>query len=298
MRSLYILSIVCVSVLWGFPAEAQEVITIGTRHTLFSHILEEEREYWVYVPENQSVETEKKYPVLYLLDGDSFFHAVVGFTRLFSTSKISSLPPCIVVAVLNADRTRDLTPTSSAARRDGTVRPEDKTEGGGAETFYRFLIEELRPAIEKELPANGESLLVGHSYAGLFALKVLLTHPDAFNLYIAVDPSLWWDQGYLLKQIKRDTGKIDFSGKQLYVAFATQPRADRKLIHFPLVDDFIETIIPLMEQQRLLVHSRKYPGETHGTVALPGFYDGLKSLFFNYGASSPYKSQYNKVLTR
>mgnify|MGYP007113737844 CR=1 FL=1 len=31
----------------------------------------------------------------------------IGFTRLFSTSKVSSLPPCIVVAALNTNRTRD-----------------------------------------------------------------------------------------------------------------------------------------------------------------------------------------------
>lgn len=296
MRSLYIPFIVCISLLFCLPAKAQEAISIGTRHTLSSHILEEEREYWVYVPENQS--PEQKYPVLYLLDGDSFFHSVVGFTRLFSTSKVSSLSPCIVVAVLNTDRTRDFTPTCSAARRDGTVHPDDKPDGGGAEAFYRFLTEELRPVIEKELPVSGQNLLVGHSYAGLFTLNVLLTHPDAFNSYIAVDPSLWWDRGYLLKQIKRNTNKLDFSGKQLYVAFATQSRLDRKLIHFPLVDDFMETVIPLMEQQYLRVHSRKFPEEAHGTVALPGFYDGLKNLFFNYAVSSPYKSRYNKVSTR
>ena len=62
----------------------------------------------VYVPATRPGEKEESYPVLYLLDGDSFFHSVVGFTRLFSTSKVSSLPPCIVVAVLNTDRTRDL----------------------------------------------------------------------------------------------------------------------------------------------------------------------------------------------
>ena len=279
MKSLYILLIAFVSALSCLPARAQEVISIGTRHTLFSHILNEEREYWVYTPENQSAETGKKYPVLYLLDGDAFFHSVVGFTRLFSTSKVSSLPPCIVVGILNTDRTRDFTPTCSAGRRDGTVHPEDKPEGGEAEAFYRFLIEELRPAIEKELPVSGRNLLVGHSYAGLFTLNVLLTHPDAFNSYIAVDPSLWWDQGYLPKQMEQNVGKLDFSGKQLYVAFATQPRPDRKPIHFPLVSDFAETIIPLMEQQHLRVHSRKFSEETHGTVALPGFYDGLKRFF-------------------
>ena len=48
------------------------------------------REYWVYVPATRPGEKEESYPVLYLLDGDSFFHSVVGFTRLFSTARRSS----------------------------------------------------------------------------------------------------------------------------------------------------------------------------------------------------------------
>lgn len=190
MRSLHILFILVVVTWLGFPLRAQEAISIETRHTLFSHVLNEAREYWVYVPATRPGEKEESYPVLYLLDGDSFFHSVVGFTRLFSTSKVSSLPPCIVVAVLNTNRTRDFTPTCSAARRDGTVRPGDKPEGGGAGQFCRFLTEELRPAVEQDLPVNGQHLLAGHSYAGLFTLHVLLNYPGTFDTYIAIDPSL------------------------------------------------------------------------------------------------------------
>ena len=162
MRSLHILFILVVVTWLGFPLRAQEAISIGTRHTLFSHVLNEVREYWVYVPAIRPGEKEESYPVLYLLDGDSFFHSVVGFTRLFSTSKVSSLPPCIVVAVLNTDRTRDFTPTCSAARRDGTVRPGDKPEGGGAGQFCRFLTESY--ARSRTRLAGEWTTLVGRTF--------------------------------------------------------------------------------------------------------------------------------------
>lgn len=192
MKILYI--ILFIQIGWIFPlsAQKQDSIYIGTRHTLFSEILNEERKYWIYVPETKAGEKGKAYPVLYLLDGDSFFHSVVGFTRFFSSSKTSNLPPCIVVAVLNTDRTRDFTPTCSAARRDGTICPYDKPAGGGAEQFHRFLIEELRLEVENKVPANGTNFLVGHSYAGLFTLQTLSNHPESFDSYIAIDPSLWW----------------------------------------------------------------------------------------------------------
>lgn len=95
-------------------------------------------------------------------------------------------------------------------------------------------------------------------------------------LLMIVNPML----AVLSLQVERQVDKVDFSGKQLYVAFATQPRLDRKLIHFPLTDDFIGSAVPRMEKRHLRVVSKKFPEETHGTVALPGFYDGLKTLFF------------------
>lgn len=150
MKSFYILLLITITWTSSLPVQGQDSINIGTRHSLFSNILNEERMYWIYEPEKQPGEEEKDYPVLYLLDGDVFFHSVVGFTRFFASSRVSSLPPCVVVAVLNTDRTRDLTPTSSAAQRDGSIQPGDTPKGGGMKAFYRFLTEELRPEIEKK----------------------------------------------------------------------------------------------------------------------------------------------------
>ena len=78
MKKLYI--ILFIQIGWIFPlsAQKQDSIYIGTRHTLFSEILNEERKYWIYVPETKAGEKGKAYPVLYLLDGDSFFHSVVA----------------------------------------------------------------------------------------------------------------------------------------------------------------------------------------------------------------------------
>ncbi|WP_322933453.1 alpha/beta hydrolase [Bacteroides sp. CG01] len=280
MKYVYIIILlVVIGGLTPFSVQAQDSIHIGTRHTLFSQILNEERAYWVYEPERQAGDSIRNLPVLYLLDGDVFFHSVVGFTRFFSSSKVSSLPPCIVVAVLNTDRTRDFTPTCSAARRDGTIHSGDKPQGGGAEQFYRFLTEELRPEVEKEVSGGGSKILVGHSYAGLFTLEMLLQHPGSFDTFMAIDPSLWWDRGVFLRQWRQKASGQDFSGKQLYVAFATQQRPGVKLNQFSLADSLKIKIVPDMENRHLRVVYKKFPEEMHGTVALPGIFDGLKSLF-------------------
>ena len=280
MKYVYIIILlVVIGGLTPFSVQAQDAIHIGTRHTLFSQILNEERAYWVYEPERQAGDSIRNLSVLYLLDGDVFFHSVVGFTRFFSSSKVSSLPPCIVVAVLNTDRTRDFTPTCSAARRDGTIHSGDKPQGGGAEQFYRFLTEELRPEVEKRVLGGSSNILVGHSYAGLFTLEMLLRHPGSFDTFMAIDPSLWWDQGVFLRQWEEKVSGKDFSGKQLYVAFATQRRPGVKLNQFSLADSLKIKIVPDMEKRYLRVIYKKFPEEMHGTVALPGIFDGLKSLF-------------------
>lgn len=279
MKKLCFLLLIQIECIFSLPIYGQDSINIENRHSLFSNILNEERSYWIYKPEQRPGESAQDYPVLYLLDGDVFFHSVVGFTRFFSSSRISSLPPCIVVAILNTDRTRDFTPTSSSARRDGSIHPEDKPQGGGAEQFYRFLTEELRPEVERKVPCSGRYFLAGHSYAALFTLQTLLDHPESFEAFIAIDPSLWWDRGIFLKQAEIKIRQKNYSGKQLYVAFATRQRPDVKLVQFSLADSLNMKIIPDMENQHLRVVFKKFPEEVHGTVALPGFYDGLKSLF-------------------
>ena len=73
--------------------------------------------------------------------------------------------------------------------------------------------------------------------------------------------------------------KKDFSGKHLYVAFATRQRPAIKLIQFSLADSLKNKIIPEMKNKHLHVIYKKFPDEVHGTIALPAIFDGLKSLF-------------------
>ena len=129
---------------------SQEDISIGKKQSLYSAVLNEERNYWIHLPAGYEQDTTKRYPVIYLLDGDAFFHSLVGISRTFTTVRGKYLPESIIIGVLNVDRTRDLTPTASAAGRDGRIAPDATPQGGGSETFSRFLTEELLPDERKE----------------------------------------------------------------------------------------------------------------------------------------------------
>ena len=105
----------------------------------------------------------------------------------------------ILVGISNRNnRTRDLT-TSQIKMRRGASMDQDT---GGADKFTHFIAEELMPHIDSKYPTAPYRTLIGHSYAGLFTINVLINHSHLFNNYIAIDPSLDWDSQKLLKQAK------------------------------------------------------------------------------------------------
>lgn len=256
---------------------SQEDIYIGKKQSLYSTVLQENRNYWIHLPENYGQDTTQTYPVIYLLDGDSFFHSLVGISKTFSTVRGKFLPQSIIIGVLNVDRTRDLTPTASAAGRDGKIAPGAIPQGGGSETFSRFLTGELRAVIDSTYRTNGKNMLIGHSYAGLFTLNTFLRHTERFDTYLAVDPSLWWDQGKLAEEADALIEGKDFAGKSLYIGVASKKRTDRVDIHLKKVNHLLTEVLPQAENLRFF--SKSFPEENHGTVAIPGIYNGIKQLF-------------------
>ena len=258
---------------------SQEDICIGRKEVLYSSILQEERGYWVHLPENYKQDTTENYPVLYLLDGESFFHSLVGINRTLGSGRGKYLSSVIIVGILSTDRTRDLTPTASAASRDGKILPGATLQGGGSETFNKFLTVELRGLIDSTYRTNGQNMLIGHSYAGLFTLHTFLYHTEQFDTYLALDPSLWWDQGKLSEDAAELIREKDFTGKSLYIGVASQKRNDRVDIHLDKVKYLLNEVLPKAMNLRFI--SRSFPEEHHGTVAIPGIYDGMKQLLYH-----------------
>ena len=93
---------------------ATNSVTIGAADTMWSATLKENRRYVVYTPPsyNDSTFQPRRYPVLYLLDGDAHFHSVTGLIQILGSGVNATfvLPEMIVVAIPNTNRTRDMTP--------------------------------------------------------------------------------------------------------------------------------------------------------------------------------------------
>jgi predicted alpha/beta superfamily hydrolase len=257
---------------------AQSDICIGKCDSIYSQALNEERIYWVHLPESYEDSIQKQYPVIYLLDGDLFFHALVAVQRSYAHGRQPMMPECIIIGILNTDRTRDLTPSLSAYRRDGTRYDGDREVGGGSEAFTIYLCNELRNKINTTYRTNNNNSIIGHSFGGLFVLNTLMYHFESFNAYIALDPSLWWDNGKLTKEADNLLDTKKFNNTKLYIGIARKMPSDVNNIHLSVVDNFINKILPKAVEQGLHANLKIFPEESHGTIPISGMLDALKIM--------------------
>jgi len=196
-------------------------IVIGSSYELPSATLGDTRRINVALPAGYG-EPGRRFRVLYLLDGgeaEDFDH-IAGLARI--AAAYGQGEELIVVGIAGVDRRHDLTTPSSVAA-DRARLPS----AGGAAAYRRFLATELKPWVAAHFRTDGRSAIIGESLAGLFVLQTFLEAPDAFDDYIAVSPSLWWNGGALAGEAAADLRRGRFAGKRLFLAFDTPaPPAD------------------------------------------------------------------------
>ena len=255
--------------------------------SLFSNVLNESREFWVRLPENYNPENNVKYPVVYLLDGFSLKN---NLETVYDNYMGHYLPHMILVGISNRkNRTRDLTISQVKNRRGSAMN----VDTGGAKNFRQFIEKELIPYIDKTFPTTNYRTLIGHSYAGLFTLNMLINNNHLFKNYIAIDPSIEWDNQKLLKQAKEKLNTQSYQGKSLYVSLAAEQlhmwnenvTIDNIMEDTSEFTQFARSIIDFsnfasaQKQNGLNFSWKVYPEDLHGTVPLPSMRDGLIFCF-------------------
>jgi predicted alpha/beta superfamily hydrolase len=174
------------------------------RHRAFhSKVLGNRRDVLVYLPPGYSRFSPRRYPVLYLHDGQNVFDAATSFAgvewgvdetaqRLIRHKRIE---PLIIVAVANIgeERIHEYAPTP------GVIEPKDrpgKHSRGLARIYGQFLMEELKPYIDRKYRTKREpefTGLGGSSLGGLATLAMGILFSEAFTRLIVMSPSIWWD---------------------------------------------------------------------------------------------------------
>lgn len=258
-------------------------IVIGKKHSLVSTILGEERPYWVYLPASydDTVYSRKHYPVLYLLDGEDHFHSASGVVQHMSGMGNSQVPELIIVALPNTDRTRDLTPTHSKTFPDGKEVKFLETSGGG-DTFLKFICDELSPYIEASYRTQPYKILVGHSMGGLIALHALLTAPDIFQAYVAIDSSLWWDNQLLVRNLE-SRSKDNLLQGVVYMSVANHVYGEEN--DPDKMEESVRAFAKALENfttEKFRFTLEHFKTEDHGSVPLLSLYHSLLYIFDEY----------------
>lgn len=124
----------------------------------------------------------------------------------------------IVVGIPNTNRTRDLAPTKGIPHP--FIDSAMIAASGGGEAFMEFMKKELIPHIEANYPTTPYRMLIGHSLGGITAMSALVNHTDLFNSYVSIDPSMWWSDQQLLKEIKGNANPEKYKNKSLFLGIA------------------------------------------------------------------------------
>ncbi|WP_167018869.1 alpha/beta hydrolase-fold protein [Chitinophaga sp. Cy-1792] len=238
---------------------------LQAKDSIYSNILQEERKIDILYPKGYNPAGNTRYEVLYCLEG------IPGFARTQYNllNNEGFIPDLILVGLPNTIkngtdmRDRDFTPTHTYG------------ETGGADKFLAFLKTELLPYIQQHYPvkSSGHSLY-GGSLSGLLAVYAFLKEPALFTSYIAVDPSLWWDDFYLCRSFDQFTPNLGHLQNSLWLA-----GREGSPFHFMGLAK-MDSLLSVKKLAGLSWKRQLYYNETHYSTQFKGLWDGLK---FSYG---------------
>lgn len=245
---------------------------IPQKLVVHSNILNEDRVIWVRTPHAYD-SGKDPFPVLYLTDGPSHINEI-GNSIDFLVDQ-GRMPPLIVVGIANTDRTRDLTPTHADEKNaDGTIEPQPTS--GGADHFLDFIQTELMPEIDKRYRTAPYRIFAGHSFGGLLAIHILTSRPDMFQAYIAVSPSLWWDNQHTLHQAQEFFATHTELNKRLFFSLGNE--GDDMRSGF----DELKKSLTAKAPKDFRWASEQFSDEDHGSTVLRAHYAGLRSIFADW----------------
>jgi predicted alpha/beta superfamily hydrolase len=257
--------------------DSSKPFVLGTIEQIQSVQLGEKRTLNIYLPDGYNKNDTAKYPVIYLLDGsaDEDFIHTVGMVQFCSFPWVNRIPQSIVVGIANTNRKRDFT-FPSRSEDDQKLCPGS----GHSDKFIAFIEKELQPYIEHKYKTNGQKTLIGESLGGLLATEILLKKPTLFTKYIIISPSLWWDDGSLLK-LNSDLLSDNFKQRiSTYIGVGKEGLGPSKTPHIGEDDaKALSEKLKAAKSKNVKVYFDYLPDENHATISEQALYGAFKLLY-------------------
>jgi hypothetical protein len=227
--------------------------------------LNEERRILVTLPDDYASNTDKKYPVIYLLGSFGDLPMLNGL--LARLQEQDAAPQTIVAVIENTDRTRDLTPTVNQDPR-GPVG-----QGGGGDKYLDFIEMELIPHMNKTFRTHDFKIVLGSSIGGLLVIHALQSRPHLFQAHMAFSPAVWWGDRTTVKQTKAfisNTKKLD---TYLYMNIGEEG-GDMRVVY-----DDIHAFLQTTPPKGFHFVSDVFKSVPHGLTAPAGLFNAFHHLF-------------------
>jgi len=246
-------------------------LVIGDTLTIDSAGLGEIRRINVYPPPGYAESPDASFPVLYLPDGglaEDFLH-VAGLVQVSVGN--GTMRPFLLVGIENTQRRRDMTgPTGNA--QDRTIAPLV----GGSAGFRAFIRDELMPEIRRRYRTTDETAIVGESLAGLFVVETFLLEPELFDTYIAIDPSVWWNDGKLIDAAAERLRARPGLAKTVYLANGMDEGG---------VTERLAKALAASAPPGVRWHHQPMSAETHATIYHPAALLAFRTVFKPQGGA-------------
>lgn len=277
-RHLTWTTMIAIALLIGFmnlgsaEAESRDIV-IGERVSFFSETLAETRTVLIATPDGYDESTDE-YPVLFVLDGATHFHHTTALSKSLASNQI--MPAMLVVGIENTVRIRDLTPPAEDPQM-AVLEPEH----GGSANFRSFISNELMPWLDENYRTHSFTVLIGHSLGGLFAIDSLIENPTLFDAYIAISPSLHWDEGRIIGRARPRLGAAQHSGAILYMTAGNEGG--------PLLAStrHFAAVLDADAPEGLTWQFDHMPSESHGSVPLRSIHNGLEFIYSGWNLRDP-----------
>ncbi len=265
--------------------------SIAKKQTIYSNILDEEREIFIHTPEGfwGLDDSLSCYPITFVLDGESQFLSTASAIDYLSSAPLGNdlMPRTIVVGIPNTNRNRDFTPIKGKMGKDTTGMHMT----GGGPKFLDFIITELLPHLDSTYSLCKHRTIVGHSLGGLVVFDALLNRREYFDNYLAIDPALDFADELFLSTILDTLRTTNLREEQLFVASANTISSFIGLENIETDTSEIAKLgqsnikfaqLANSENWNINLSHKHYPDENHFSVPYIATFEALKSFYSYY----------------
>jgi predicted alpha/beta superfamily hydrolase len=220
---------------------------------------------FIGLPDNYN-STDKKYPVIYVLDGDISYGMASGIARYLEIG--GNIPKLIVVGIGYGAVGK-----GAGNKRNRDYRPKDS---GGAESFQKFIKEELIPYVDNNYrTVKDNRTIAGYSLGGLFALYSLFTQPGTFQKYIAGSPYLLPGNFVIFDYEAESVSVLNEISARLFISVGSEASNEK---YFNPIDELV-TKMQEHDYPDLIIETKVFDGSNHLVGPPEVLTHGLVSVF-------------------